>query len=152
MNISVRPAQPDEADALSKIAFLAKAYWGYPERWMEIWNPQLTFSQEYFAENESWVADVENEQVAFYTIQERDDNAWIENLWVLPEYIGKGVGKQLFVHALSRARELGYSKLKLEADPNAVGFYEKLGMIKIAERNYPIEGQDRILPVMEILL
>ena len=66
--------------------------------------------------------------------------------------MGEGIGRQLFIHALSLARELGYSKLRLEADPNAAGFYEKLGMEKIGESNYPVEGQDRILPIMEMTL
>ncbi|HKJ39743.1 MAG TPA: GNAT family N-acetyltransferase, partial [Anaerolineales bacterium] len=77
---------------------------------------------------------------------------WVENLWVIPKYIGKGFGKRLFVHALFRARELGYVKLQLMSDPNAVGFYEKLGMIKIGEHYNPIEGHPRILPLMEIVL
>jgi len=152
MNVLVRRTLPEEADVLSEIAFSAKGHWGYPERWMEIWKPQLIFSPEYFIKNESWTAEHDNKPIAFYTLQDKDGNAWIENLWVLPKYIGEGIGKQLYLHALSRSRELGYSKLQLVSDPNAVGFYEKLGMIRIGEHNYPIEGQDRILPVMEIML
>lgn len=147
---SIRRVNPKEADTLTHISLSAKRHWGYPEHRMEIWAPQLTFSPEYFNENESWVAEVGNQPVAFYTLQDKDGNAWIENLWVLPEYIGQGVGKQLFLHAMSRSRELGYKILQLEADPNAVGFYEKMGMIKIGERPSEVEGQPRVLPVMEI--
>lgn len=152
MSVKVRRTLPEEADTLSRIALSAKAHWGYPDRWMEIWKPQLTFSPDYFAGIESWAAEMDTASVAFYTLEERHANAWIENLWVLPQYIGKGIGKRLFVHALSRARELGYGKLQLVSDPNAVGFYEKLGMVKVSEHYYPIEGQSRVLPVMEIKL
>jgi ribosomal protein S18 acetylase RimI-like enzyme len=151
MNIHIRRAVPGEADALTKIVFSAKAHWGYPSRWMEIWAPQLTFSPDYFQENGTWVAE-DNHPIAFYTLQEKNGNAWIENLWVLPEHIGQGIGKQLFLHALSRSIELGYKTLQLEADPNAVGFYEKMGMHKIGERHSEIEGQRRSLPIMEINL
>ena len=34
--ISIRRVTPHEADALTQIALAAKAYWGYPERWMEL--------------------------------------------------------------------------------------------------------------------
>ena len=149
MNIHIRRALPDEADALTQIALSAKRHWGYPARWMEIWTPQLTFSLHYFQKNESWVAAVDH-PIAFYTLQVRDGNAWIENLWVLPEQMGQGVGKQLFLHATSRSLELGYKILQLEADPNAVGFYEKMGMYKIGKRHSQIEGQPRSLPIMEI--
>jgi len=36
MNFQIQRVKPEQAPALSKIAFSAKAYWGYPERWMEI--------------------------------------------------------------------------------------------------------------------
>ena len=152
MNVTIRPADPAEADILSHIAFSAKAHWGYPEQWMEIWKPQLTFSPEYFEQNESWVAEKGSVPIAFYTLQEKNARAWIENLWVLPAFMGGGIGKRLFLHALARSRLNGHLILQLEADPNAQGFYEKMGMHKIGERHYLMEGQPRILPTMEINL
>jgi ribosomal protein S18 acetylase RimI-like enzyme len=92
------------------------------------------------------------EPVAFYTLQEKNGKAWLENLWVLPEYMGKGVGAALFRHAADLARQRGYKKLQLEADPNATGFYIKMGMQPIGERRYELEGQWRILPIMELEL
>lgn len=150
--IAIRRVLPDEAEVLSHIALSAKSHWGYPKRWIELWTPLLTFSPEYFAENEGWAAVIDNKPVAFYTLQEKHGNAWIEDLWVLPEYIGQGVGRQLFLDALSRARQMGYENLQLEADPNAVGFYEKMGMHKIGERYSEVDGQPRLLPIMEMSL
>lgn len=150
--ISIRRALPEEANILSNLALSAKAHWGYPDRWMEIWTPLLTYSAEYFAENESWAAVLDNKPIGFYTLQEKYGHAWIEDLWVLPEFIGRGVGRQLFLDASSRARQMGYNTLRLEADPNAVGFYEKMGMHKIGERYSEVDGQPRVLPIMEISL
>lgn len=152
MEIRILPADPEQAEVLSQIALAAKAHWGYPRRWMELWRPQLTFTSEYFEKHESWVAERNGISVAFYTLQEKNGNAWIEDLWVSPEFIGKGIGKSLFLHALDRSRQRGSKKLQLEADPNAVGFYEKMGMYKIGERRYELDGQLRILPTMEIEL
>jgi ribosomal protein S18 acetylase RimI-like enzyme len=150
--IRIRSVKPEEADILTQIAFGAKRHWGYPERWIEIWAPQLTFSAEYFEANESWAA-VENEEpVAFYTLLEANDIASIENLWVLPEYMGQGIGKQLFHHAAGIARQRGYRILQLEADPNAVGFYERMGMHQVGERHTEVDGQPRTLPIMEMTL
>ena len=150
--ISIRPARRDEADTLTRIALAAKAHWGYPEHWMELWESQLTFSPAYFEENESWVAVIDRAPVGFYTLQEKDANAWLENLWVSPESIGKGVGKALFLHALELSRQKGFRILQLEADPNAAGFYEKMGMKRIGERRTEIECLPRVLPIMEIQL
>jgi GNAT superfamily N-acetyltransferase len=148
--IAIRKVKPEEADEMTRIALSAKAYWGYPENWMKIWEPQLTFSPEYFEEDESWVIEADDTPTGFYTIQEKNGNGWIENLWVLPEFMGKGIGKRLFLHAASRSRSKGHLTLQLEADPNALGFYENMGMRKVGERQYEVDGQLRLLPVMEI--
>ena len=148
----IRRGLPEDAGALSQIALSAKKHWGYPERWMKIWTPQLTFSPAYFQQNESWVAELDCSQIAFYTLQQKDDIAWIDNLWVLPEHMGKGIGKTLFLHATALARHRGYKSLQLEADPNALGFYKKMGMYRIGERCSEVEGQLRSLPIMEMKL
>lgn len=150
--IQIRPVNPEEAGALTQIALAAKRHWGYPEGWIAIWTPQLTFSPDYFRSNESWAAVDDDGPIAFYTLLEANEIASIENLWVLPEYMGQGVGKQLFFHALSIARERGYKRLQLDADPNALGFYERMGMHKVGERHSEVDGQPRILPIMEMSL
>lgn len=150
--ISIRRVVPEEADLLSQIAFSAKAHWGYPDRWMQLWRPQLTFTQDYFEENESWAAEFNQAPVAFYTLQTRSTAAWLENLWVSPEFIGRGVGRTLFLHALETSRWRGKNRLQLEADPNAIGFYERMGMRRIGERLSEVEGERRVLPIMEIWL
>lgn len=148
----IRPVEPEEADLLTVIALAAKRHWGYPERWIEIWTPQLTFTPEYFETNESWVAVVDGIPVGFYTLLEIRGIAILENLWVMPGFIGKGIGKELFTHAAELARQRGYQVLQLDADPNAAGFYEKMGMHKVGERHSEVDGQPRILLVMEMKL
>lgn len=146
----IRLVKPEEVELLTQIALSAKRHWDYPERWMEIWTPQLTFTPDYFEEHEGWAAVDDEKPIAFYTLEDKNGIAWIENLWVLSEYIGKGVGKELFHHATALARGRGYKSLQLEADPNALGFYEKMGMKKIGERQSEVDGMLRVLPIMEI--
>jgi ribosomal protein S18 acetylase RimI-like enzyme len=146
----VRPVNPLEAGPLTQIALAAKRHWGYPERWMEIWTPQLTFDATYFETNESWAAVLDDKPIGFYTLLDHNGTGWIDNLWVVPEYIGQGVGKSLFVHALAMARQRGYKILQLEADPNTVGFYEKMGMYRIGERQSEVDGMPRSMPILEM--
>src|SRR5215212_8551721 len=141
MDIHILAAKPEQAEALTQVALAAKRHWGYPERWMEIWKPQLTFSPEYFEQNENWVAEINDTPVAFCTVLERDGSAWMENLWVTPDVLGKGIGKRLFLHAVEVSCQRGYKRLQLEADPHGVGFYEKMGMRQIGERHSEVEGK-----------
>ena len=119
---------------------------------METWKPELTFDSEYFEKNEGWTANVDNQLVGFYTLLEKDGNAWLENLWVMPAQIGHGVGSALFKHAIHLSKKRGYQILRLESDPNAVGFYKKMDAHQIGERHSEVEGQPRILPIMEVKL
>lgn len=148
----IRRALPADAETLSRIAIAAKRHWQYPERWMDLWLPQLTFAPEYFEIHESWVVEQERLPVAFSTLEERDDAFWVENMWVMPEYMGMGMGRKLFLHAVELARQRGFNYLQLEAEPNAVGFYEKMGLRTIGQHQYELDGQPRILPLMEISL
>lgn len=150
MNIEIRRALPENAEALTAIAIAAKGYWGYPERWMQIWKPELTFDAEYFEKNESWAANTENQPIGFDTLLEKNDTAWLENLWVIPSQMGQGTGSALFKHALHLSKQRGYHVLRLESDPNAIGFYKKMGAYRIGERLSEVDGQPRILPIMEL--
>jgi GNAT superfamily N-acetyltransferase len=150
--VKIERARPEHASTLTEIAISAKRHWNYPERWIEIWLPSLTISSDYISQNETWMAVVDATPAGFYSLHKDEDSLWLDNLWVLPEFMGQGVGKQLFQHALERSKALGASMLKIEADPNAQSFYETMGVRKIGERHGEIDGQPRILPIMEINL
>lgn len=152
MDLHIRPARPEEAPTLSEIAFSAKAYWGYPELWMERWRPQLTFDPQYIERYECWVAETNSTPIGFYTLEERQGKAWLENLWVSPTFIGQGMGRRLFCHAAELSRERGFRIIQLEADPNAAAFYGRMGMCQIGERHAALDGQLRALPIMEMNL
>jgi GNAT superfamily N-acetyltransferase len=66
----------------------------------------------------------------------------------LPAAMGRGVGRALFLHAASRAKELGYRELRMESDPNAEAFYRPMGAERIGTNRQMLEGQPRELPVL----
>lgn len=150
INSSIIRALPEQADILTHITIASKRYWNYPERWMQIWLPLLTISPEYISENEVWVKIFGDKPVAYYSLQQAGSELWLDNLWLLPEFIGRGIGKELFLHAVERSRQCDGSILKIEADPNAEAFYEKMGARRVGEHHSEVDGHPRILPIMEI--
>jgi GNAT superfamily N-acetyltransferase len=150
MELLILPAQPGQADALTEIAIAAKRHWNYPERWIQIWSPVLTISAGYISANETWVAVVEGKLAAWYSLKSDAGDLWLDNLWVSPGYMGKGIGGELFSHALERSRMRGANILKIEADPNAESFYTRMGARRVGEHRGEADGQPRILPVLEI--
>ena len=150
MNIRILPASPEQASALTEIAVAAKRYWGYPDRWIQIWLPQLTISADYISENETWVARRADTFTAWYSLKETGGELWLDNLWVSPGFIGEGIGRLLFQHSLERCRLRKASLLKILSDQNAESFYRHMGASKAGEQRGEVDGTPRILPVMEI--
>ena len=143
-------ARPEHADALTQIAIAGKRHWNYPESWIQLWLPLLTITPSYIAGHEIWLALADEQPVAFYSLKGDGESLWLDNLWVLPAFMGQGIGEFLFRHALIRCRKRDASVLRIESDPNAQGFYEKMGAVKVDELRGEMDGQVRVLPVMEI--
>ena len=148
--LTIERARAEHAEALTKIALAAKRHWGYPERWMEIWTPSLTMTPAYIAHHETWMASLDEEPVAFYSLKLDAEAWWLDNLWVRPDAMGQGIGALLLRHARRRARRVGASALRVESDPHAVGFYVKMGARRVGERQSEVNGQPRVLPILEI--
>jgi len=146
--MEIRRARPDDAATLSEIARMAKAYWGYPETWLKQWGEQLTITPEFIVANETFVVMAGNRLVAFHALLQRLTEIRLEHLWVLPEQMGRGIGRELFAHAVERARALGATSLTIEADSNAETFYRHMGAVKIGAVETEIEGHRRQLPLL----
>jgi len=152
MNIEIRRAVPEDAETLTEIAIAAKRHWNYPERWIQIWIPLLTFKPEDMSSSEIFAELVDGEMAGFYRLIKNPPRAVLEDLWVAPNFMGRGIGQTLFEHAISSCRSANVFAMELDADPNAQGFYEKMGMHKVGEKKTEVDGQPRILPIMEIKL
>lgn len=139
-----------DAGSLGRIAFDAKGYWGYPKRWMELWREDLEISPGFVRDNEVYVAVTGGRVVGFYALVGGGRGLDLEHLWVLPAWIGTGLGRTLFGHAMRRAAELGARTVRIESDPNAEGFYRRMGARRTGENVYVMEGQERVLPVMVV--
>jgi GNAT superfamily N-acetyltransferase len=149
--IEILRATPGDAEALTRISFAAKRYWGYPERWIARWKEALTITPDFVRHNEVYAATLDKEIVGFYAlVGEGREKIELGHLWVAPEHIGTGVGRLLFDHAVRRAASLGAEVLSVEADPNAEGFYRRMGARRVGEISYPIDGQRRVLPLLVV--
>jgi GNAT superfamily N-acetyltransferase len=148
--LKIRKATTEEAATLTTIAHDAKRYWGYPEHWIKHWQDDLTISPEFIAANQVYVAEGEGELLGFYALIIRKDKAELDHLWVAPAHIGTGVGKELFIHAMQHAARRDISPVEILSDPNAEGFYRKMGAHRIGETVSEIDGQPRALPRLTV--
>jgi ribosomal-protein-alanine N-acetyltransferase len=147
-----RTALPKDAPRLTEIAFAAKRYWGYPEHWIAVWRQQLIITEEYVRTHHVVLAEISAQIAGFYGLISEGARAELDYLWVDPPYIGQGIGRALVDHARHAAASSGAERLEIIADPNAEGFYRRMGAERIGESVYMLEGRERRLPRMVIHL
>lgn len=148
MSVVIRAARADEGERLREIAEAAKGYWGYDRDVVRRWAADGDFTAAGLRAKEHFVAEAEGRAVAWASLIPRGPLVWLDDMWVQPDWMGKGVGSVLFRHALGRAADLGAETMEWEAEPNAVGFYERVGAHYLRD-SQPNEW-GRVLPIMGI--
>ena len=105
----------------------------YNARWLLIWNKMLTNNID-----SHYVILLDDVIIGFLTISVARDNDLKESvyeivgLYLSPKYIGLGFGKRAMNWVKKEIKSRGYNKISLwvlQANNQAIGFYEKFGFI-----------------------
>jgi N-acetylglutamate synthase-like GNAT family acetyltransferase len=149
----IRRARPEEAALLTALTMRSKAYWGYGDSFLERARPELEFeASKFLPDFHVYLLESEGQIAGFCSLIPVDGEVVeLHDLFIEPRCIGKGYGRELWNYAANLARNLGFSRLILTADPNAEAFYLRRGAMRISEKASPIDP-DRKLPVMEYAL
>jgi len=150
-DLTIRPAHPEEAAALSALAFRSKAHWGYDAAFMEACRADLTVSSEEIARQPVYVLEGAELLLGFYTLRGDGDEATLTDLFLDPAAIGRGHGRRLWQHAVETARRLGCATLVLHSEPQAEGFYRAMGAVRVGDVPSNV-FPGRMLPLMRIRL
>jgi GNAT superfamily N-acetyltransferase len=145
----VRAGRPDEAEALAALAVRSKGHWRYPAAFLDRFARTHGLTAEVVAANDVRVLERDGRVRGFSTVLRRGPVAVLDDLWLDPDEIGRGSGRVLFEDAASRARVAGASTMEWEAEPGAVGFYERMGGIGTGWATSPL---GRPLPRMSLAL
>jgi GNAT superfamily N-acetyltransferase len=147
--VRIREGRPADSARLREIAVASKAHWGYDLAQVEEW-AEAGFDRESLSKRLVYVAETEGEPIGWASLIPRGHVGWLEDLWIEPNWIGRGVGSRLFRHVAGRARELGAERLEWEAEPNARGFYEGMGGTYV--RDSEVTEWGRVLEVLGVRL
>ncbi len=109
--------------------------------------PMLTFSEADLITASVYVLDAAGERAGVYRLAGSPPQGELDDLWLDPRFMGRGAGRQLFVHASQTAAGLGFDSLLIESDPHAEGFYLAMGATRIGERR---SSSGRSLPLLRM--
>jgi len=157
--IHINRANNTDSDILTEIAFFAKRHWNYPDEYYEIWKDELTITEKYLKQNIVYKAVYEEFIVGFYSIVENKSDFysgdilvqkgfWLEHIFIRPEYHRFGIGTKLINHAKHISEETGIQNLLIFVDPNAKGFYDRIGAEFLYDSKSSIP--ERLIPVYNL--
>ncbi|MGC1420560.1 MAG: GNAT family N-acetyltransferase [Acidimicrobiales bacterium] len=136
-----RAGATTEALELSSLAMESKRYWGYDDAFMELCRPELTVGVDDVERGLVVVAEDESGHVVGFYMLSDAPRPELSMLFVSPDAIGRGVGKELIRDALSVARSRDWANLVIESDPFAASFYERMGAVLIGSVRSPSTGR-----------
>jgi GNAT superfamily N-acetyltransferase len=147
----IRPARADEAALLTDLSLRSKAVWGYDAMFLARCRIAMTLKATNITAQPHYVGELHERIAGFYGFEPEEDGIGLDYLFVEPDLIGQGIGRQLWRHAVATARKLGHLALIVVSDPHAEAFYRKMGARRIDWRGSDLEPGRR-LPVLRFPL
>ena len=128
-DIRLRRAERSECAALSDLCRRSKAMWGYDDAFMQRCGDELTVRPAGIGADLIRVAVTGDGIVGVAELSVDGAEAEVEKLFVKPVASGTGAGRMLMEWMVEAARDAGATRLIIDSDPNAVGFYKRLGAV-----------------------
>lgn len=150
MKIEFPKAQPQQAKVLSDLSVESKGHWGYSKEQLNIWRKDLKIEEEEITQNLIRTILADGDLVGFYSIKREKNEDILNDLWLLPKAIGRGIGKLAFEKIKEDCLNLRIEEFVVISDPNAEGFYLKQGCVRIGE--VQSKPQNRMLPKLKYLI
>jgi GNAT superfamily N-acetyltransferase len=144
MSPLIRSADVADLPRLCELAWSAKASWGYPRDWLELWRAELRYDERTLREQCVLVADLDGSVAGVCSFSCRGLDADLEGLWIDPALSRRGLGRALVQETLRRAARTGAMRLHVDAEPRAEGFYLRLGARRVG--TVPSRPPGRVLP------
>jgi GNAT superfamily N-acetyltransferase len=143
----IRPARADEAELLTDLSLRSKALWGYDASFIARCRAIMRVKAGNIETQPHYVAEIGGRIAGFYGFEPEADGIGLDYLFIENELIGHGIGRALWEHAVATARSLGHAALIVVSDPNAEGFYLRMGCRRVGTRPSALEN-GRQLPLL----
>jgi lactoylglutathione lyase len=125
----IRDALPDEAAALERLQRRSSDLWEEHRAQLAAHPDAIEPLQQAIAEGRVRVAvDASQQRLGFSVVQPlQAGRCELDDLFVEPAFMGRGVGRLLVDDLESRAAAAGATHVDVITNPNALGFYERVG-------------------------
>jgi predicted N-acetyltransferase YhbS len=147
---SIRPAHIDEASQLTRLCKDASRPYGYDDETIQRFEPALSVNLALIASGLTFVAEDSASQL-YGVMAVRPVGLGglilLDRIFVSPSAQRRGIGRQLFSKAVVKATSMEGSAILIYSHPEAAGFYEQVGCIKVGETPFYL-SREIIMPMM----
>ena len=149
--LELRTPTTDELPVASALCLASKAHWGYDAAFLKACAAELTLHPEDLITSQVVILTDADVMCGVCQIVVDGQEADLHKLFVAPDQMRRGYGHRLMTWAIQTARDLGATRLVIEADPGAVPFYLHVGARRIGDApSGSIPG--RTLPLLDLQL
>lgn len=134
-------ALPEDAEYLRSLAHKSEAHWGYDKKFMEAFDSEFNITEKFVLNNPVYILLENSIPVAFWGLRCDSEMLELEYFYVLERDLGKGYGKQMWVHMTNWCKEHKIRKIHFVTSHQAVGFYEKMGAVQNGISKSMIDGR-----------
>ena len=135
LEVRIIPAREESLARINDLIVRSRSYWNWPADYLKKALPLHEIEPSYLRHNRCFeLLNMNDELAAFLAVAISDTKVVLDNLWVRPDLIGKGVGRRACEHVFRLAREHDWTELWVIPDAPAEGFYKKMGFSDTGER------------------
>jgi streptomycin 6-kinase len=148
-NVTYRDANRKDLKELNALIRVSKGYWGYSDDFMNKFMELFQLTEDYITHQTVKVMLKDNKIVGLCGFKLHDDQSLeLDYFFILPDYIGTGLGKKLWGFTCEVAKKLTDDSFILWSDPEAEEFYKKMGCKRIGMKKSPVI-ENREAPMMQ---
>ncbi len=139
----IRPARPEDAETVREVVHAA--YRHYIARMGKPPGPMLDDYAQRIADGQAWVMEDAGRITGILVLEETREGLLLDNIAVLPDQQGKGVGRALLEFAEAEARRRGFPIIYLythELMTENIALYTRIGYVET--RRVTEKGYDRV--------
>jgi N-acetylglutamate synthase-like GNAT family acetyltransferase len=136
--IEICKAEIENAEFLTELSALSETHWGHDKTFIERFKNIYQVSEDFIRMNPTFMLQENHKILGFYGLKLNSNCASLEYLFIEPNSIGKGYGRELWNHICKICKSLGVKELEIVSSPKAKDFYTRMGANYSGEVDSPV--------------
>lgn len=129
--MNIRSATLDDWDVLTDLHWRSSMTNEGDREWMLAHRDIAVFEGEGLRDGHVRIAEIDGTPVGFATSLPRGAYLELEDLFVDPDWMRRGIATALLDDVRERARQFGVTRIEVSANDHALAFYKSVGFVQI---------------------